>query len=151
MADKLTDKPKHPGGRPTDFKEEYIELAYKFCLLGADDKTLARYFDVTEQTINNWKIKVPEFFESIKRGKEIADAEIANALYHRAKGYEHKEDKIFNNNGSPLIVPTIKHYPPDTAAAFIWLKNRSNWRDKQEHEHSGGITVNMGEDKENPL
>lgn len=31
-----------------------------------------------------------------------------------------------------------KHYPPDTAAAFIWLKNRAGWRDKQDIEHTTG-------------
>jgi hypothetical protein len=35
-----------------------------------------------------------------------------------------------------MIVPTTKHYPPDTAAAIIWLKNRQpeRWRDKIEQE-----------------
>ena len=30
-------------------------------------------------------------------------------------------------------VPYTEHYPPDTAAAFIWLKNRQSgkWRDRQ--------------------
>ena len=127
------------GGRPTKYKEEYVDLAYKFCLLGADDKDLARMFDVEEQTINNWKTEHPEFFESLKRGKEEADATIAQKLYHRAKGYEHPEDKIFNDNGKPLIVPTIKHYPPDTTAAIFWLKNRQpqRWRDRVETEISG--------------
>ena len=38
-----------------------------------------------------------------------------------------------------MIVPTTKHYPPDTTAAIFWLKNRqkSKWRDKQDHEISG--------------
>lgn len=32
------------------------------------------------------------------------------------------------------IVPTIKHYPPDTVAGIFWLKNRQpdKWREKQE-------------------
>jgi len=35
-----------------------------------------------------------------------------------------------------LIVPTVKHYPPDTTAAIFWLKNRqpAKWREKQEVE-----------------
>lgn len=122
-------------GRPTKYKKEYSELAYKFCLLGATDEQLAGFLDVDVATVNRWKIAHPEFRESIKDGKERADAEIAEALFHRAKGYSHPEDKIFNQNGIPLIVPTVKHYPPDTAAAFIWLKNRASWKDKQEVEH----------------
>ena len=130
------------GGRPTKYKEEYAEQAYKLCLLGATDKELADFFNVEEQTINNWKKdeegNETEFFESLKRGKHIADAEVANSLYQRAKGYEHPEDKIFNNDGEPLIVPTTKHYPPDTGAAMAWLKNRQpdKWREKQEIDHT---------------
>ena len=49
-------------------------------------------------------------------------------------GYEHKEDKIFNNNGEALVVGTTKYYAPDTTAAIFWLKNRQPelWRDKPE-------------------
>jgi hypothetical protein len=137
---------KNVKGRPTSYKEEYAELAYKFCLLGADDKDLARNFDVCEKTINNWKKEQPLFLQSIKNGKEVADAEIAHSLYHRAKGYTHPEDKIFNDNGTPMIVPTVKHYPPDTTAAIFWLKNRrpEDWRDKVDHDHtSKGESLNQ--------
>ena len=87
-------------------------------------------------------MKYPKFLESIKKGKINADANVAKSLYHRACGYQHKEDKIFHNPSAKkkkdrvVIVPTTKHYPPDTAAAFIWLKNRAGWRDKQETELS---------------
>ncbi|QES94394.1 terminase [Empedobacter brevis] len=123
-------------GAPSLYKTEYNEQARKLCLLGATDAELGDFFNVTETTINNWKIDFPEFFESIKKGKEYADANVANKLYNRALGYEHEEDKIFNDQGVPLIVPTIKHYPPDTAAAIFWLKNRqpAKWREKQEVE-----------------
>ena len=117
--------------RPTDYKEEYNALAYKYCLLGATDKKLADFFGVTEQTINNWKKDHPVFFESIKRGKEIADAEIAEALFHRAKGYSHPDVHISNYQGIITKTDITKHYPPDTGAAFIWLKNRAGWTDKQ--------------------
>jgi hypothetical protein len=138
-------------GRPSKYKAEYADQAYKFCLLGATDARLGEFFSVDEATINRWKNDHTEFCESIKRGKEIADAEIAHALYHRAKGYSHKAVKIFNNHGEIIVEPYIEHYPPDTGAAMAWLKNRqpANWRDKQDIEHSGGtdntITVVFGE------
>lgn len=132
-------------GRPTKYKKEYDEQAYKLALLGATDKEIGDFFNVEEATINNWKKSHPDFFVSIKKGKNIADAEVANKLYHRALGYEHEEDKIFNDNGKALIVPTTKHYPPETAAAIFWLKNRQpkKWRDKQELEHSGEISTQI--------
>ena len=130
--------------RPSKYKNEYAEKAYKLCLLGATDKDMADFFDTSEQTINSWKKNYPEFLESLKRGKMEADSVIAQKLFHRAKGYDHPEDKIFNANGEPLVVPTTKHYPPDTVAAIFWLKNRqpAKWRDRQDINHSGSMDIN---------
>lgn len=139
-----------PAGRPTKFKPEYVELAYKFCLLGADDDKLALLFDVDVSTVNNWKNDYPEFLDSLKRGKDIADAEIAQSLYHRAKGYKHKE--IITASFQGQITDTMevdKHYPPDTGAAMAWLKNRQpeKWRDKIEvdNNHTGNIEISFSD------
>lgn len=125
-------------GRPTKYKEEYNEQAYKLCLLGATDEDMADFFEIDERTINRWKHEYPDFCQSIKKGKDSADAKVAESLYNRALGYQHDEDKIFNHQGAPLVVKTVKHYPPDTTAAIFWLKNRQpkHWRDKQEVDHS---------------
>lgn len=124
-------------GRPTAYKEEYNEQAYRLCLLGATDKELASFFHVSEQTLNSWKTAHPEFLESLKRGKSQADGEVADKLFQRAKGYSHDAVKILQYEGSPVIVPYTEHYPPDTTAAIFWLKNRRPdlWRDKQDREH----------------
>ena len=146
MAAKGNKSPKTNNvGRPTDYKPEYAELAKNYCLLGAKDTELSVFFDTSEKTLNEWKKKHPEFLQSIKEGKEEADARVAQSLFHRATGYSHPEDKIFNNGGAEMVVPTIKHYPPDTTAAIFWLKNRKPeiWRDKQDIEHSGGVTVEI--------
>lgn len=135
---------KNLGGAPTKYKEDYNEQARKLCLLGSTDESLADFFNVSVASINVWKIKYPKFIESIREGKEIADANVAEALYNRALGYSHKHDHISNFQGDITVTETTKHYPPDTGAAFIWLKNRSNWKDKQEVEHSGEVvTFNM--------
>jgi len=130
---------KHPGGRPTRYRSEYAEQAYRLCLLGYTDKKLAEFFGVTEQTINNWKKDHEGFFESIKKAKDSADAVVVDSLFQRAKGYEHPEDKIFLDKGEPVIVPTIKHYPPDPTSIIFWLKNRQPeiWREKQSIELTG--------------
>lgn len=129
-----------PIGRPTEYKPEYDEQAYNYCLLGATDKQLATFFDVSEQTINAWKHKHPSFLESLRRGKEIADARVAQALFNRATGYEHPEDDIKAVNGEIVITPTIKRYPPDPTSMIFWLKNRQPklWRDKPESEGADG-------------
>jgi hypothetical protein len=123
-------------GRPTEYKKEYDEQAEKLCKLGAIDTELADFFNVSEQTINTWKKKHPTFLESIKRGKEIADMEVANSLYKKATGYTTDDVKIFQYEGMPVKVPYIKEYQPDTTSIIFWLKNRrpDKWRDKTEHD-----------------
>ena len=130
---------KRKAGQPTAYKKEYAELARKFALLGANDERLAFMFEVSIATISNWKNDHPEFLEALKEGKEYADANVANSLYHRALGYEHPEDDIRAVNGEIVITKTIKRYPPDTGAATLWLKNRQPtiWRDKVENVVTG--------------
>jgi hypothetical protein len=130
-------------GRPTDYKEKYNEQAYKLCLLGATDAELADFFNVCEATINNWKNNIPEFLESIKRGKDIADSNVADRLYQRALGFEHdsEEIKVLSSPGAGSYTERVavkKIYPPDPTSAIFWLKNRqpTKWRDKQEIDHT---------------
>jgi hypothetical protein len=117
-----------------------VDLAYKFCLMGATNEKLAEFFDVATATVSNWMNEHADFLDAVKRGRVQADGEIAHALYHRAKGYSHKAVKIFADvkTGDEKIVEYTEHYPPDTAAAFIWLKNRAGWRDRQEHTGADG-------------
>jgi hypothetical protein len=121
-------------GRPGKFDPTFCKKATKLCLLGATDKDLADFFEVTESTINNWKVDYPEFLESIKKGKTEADAQVANRLFKRALGYKHPDTDIRVCDGMIVQTPLIKHYPPDPTAAIFWLKNRQpeKWRDKQE-------------------
>jgi hypothetical protein len=130
-----------PVGRPTKWKDEFIDLAFKFCLMGATDAQLGGFFEVDERTINDWKLTKPEFSQSIFNGREKADADISEALYHRAKGYKHKDTDIRVVGGSIVQTEVIKEYPPDTAAASLWLRNRQShkWRDKVEVDHSGSV------------
>lgn len=132
--------------RPSKFKQEYVAQAAKLCLLGATDAQLADFFGVSEQTLNAWKQQFPEFLESLKESKSEADREVERSLFHRAKGYSHAAVKIFCDKfGGITEVPYTEHYPPDTTACIFWLKNRDkeNWRDKQDIEHSGGTTTTL--------
>lgn len=123
-------------GRPTDYKPEYDQQAYRLCLLGLTDAELATFFGVSETTINNWKTSNDSFFESIKKGKLLADGSVADSLYQRANGYEHPDTDIRVVDGQIVETPIVKYYPPDTAAAIFWLKNRQKhmWRDKVDHD-----------------
>ncbi|CAH1205681.1 hypothetical protein PAECIP111893_02392 [Paenibacillus plantiphilus] len=141
------------GGRPSKYKDEYAEQAYKLCLLGATDKDMADFFEVDEATINRWKDAHNEFRESLKKGKMMADATVAQKLYHRAIGYEHQEIVTASFQGQITdTMEVIKHYAPDPTAAIFWLKNRQpkQWRDKQDIEHSGEAGVRIINDIPRP-
>jgi len=129
------------GGRKTDYLPQYATVAFRMALLGATDAEMAAAFDVGENTLNAWKKQHVEFFEALTRGKIEADANVAERLYMRGMGYSHDAVKIFMPAGAdePVYAPYTEHYPPDTAAASLWLRNRqpAKWRDKQEHEHAG--------------
>jgi hypothetical protein len=130
----------NPVGRPSEYLPEYNTQVYKLCLLGATDKELADFFGVSEQTVNAWKINYPDFLESLKKGKEKADMEIAESLYERAKGYEITREQAFkvkdaNGNEDIKVVPVTEEIPADPTSMIFWLKNRKSreWRDKQEN------------------
>jgi hypothetical protein len=119
-------------GRPDTYKPEFCKQATELCLLGATDADLARFFEVSEMTVNNWKKNYPDFLLALKKGKEIADGAISKSLYRRGIGYTHKEEKIFCYEGEIIRADTLKHYPPETIACIFWLKNRRPdlWRDR---------------------
>jgi hypothetical protein len=130
----------HPGGRPTLYQPEFHpQQAEKLALLMATDAEIADFFGITKETLYRWQEQHAEFSDSITRGKTIADAEVAEKLKFRALGYSHPAVKIFMPQGAtePVYAPYTEHYPPDTNAASLWLRNRQRgrWRDQQDHEH----------------
>lgn len=154
---------KHPGGRPTKFKEEFIEQAGELCReKGYTDKDLAKHFNVTEATINNWKRGYLEFFESLKKGKDKFDSGVVEqALLKRALGYSYtettREPVILSKKGVidrdaigegesveeavgrflVIVKQVIKEVAPDVTAQIFWLKNRrpGRWSDKKAIDH----------------
>jgi hypothetical protein len=83
-----------------------------------------------------------KFREAIARGGVHADAKMADHLYFRSLGYKHKAVKIFHYpDCGPVKVPYVEHYPPDTNAASLWLRNRQpdKWRDRQQVDVTGTI------------
>lgn len=134
-------------GRPTVYKAEYAKQVHNYCLLGATNADLARFFSVGATTIDRWIASHPDFRGALKAGREQADSNVAKSLYRRAMGYSHKAVKIITvprggNHGSDVEeVPYTERYAPDTVACIFWLKNRrpDMWRDKQGLELSGGV------------
>jgi hypothetical protein len=126
-----------PAGQPTKYDPEYHpEHAYKYRLLGCTMERMAELFEVCTDTIYEWQKVHIQFSDAIKRGGDIADANVTESLYHRAMGYEHSEEKVFQFAGEIITHDTIKHYPPDATAIAYWLNNRQraskNWAQRQE-------------------
>lgn len=132
-------------GRPSTYGDEFAKQAEKLAALGATDMEVADFFEVDVRTIYRWKHDHPEFCQALNVGKDKADERVINSLYQKAVGYEQDAVKIFMPGGAekPVYAPYREKIAPDTTAAIFWLKNRkpADWRDKQEVEHGGGITL----------
>ena len=98
---------------------------------GLTDEQIAKNIGIATSTFYEWKKKELEFSEALKKGKEVIDFEVENALLKRALGYEYEEETYENGI---LIKKVKKQVPPDTTAQIFWLKNRQvkKWRDKVE-------------------
>ncbi len=122
-------------GRPTGFREQFVEQAQALCKLGATDMELAEFFKVDVRTIYRWKHAHEDFCQAVTCGKEACDDRVERSLYNRAVGYDHAAVKIFMPSGAeqPVYAPYTEHVPPDPGAALNWLKNRRGdvWRDSK--------------------
>lgn len=139
--DGAEDESKVELGRPTLYRKEYAEQAYRLCLLGLTDEELAVAFKVCEKTINNWKIEYPDFLQSIERGKLTADAEVAESTFKSATGKHFIEQDSVTNDGS--VVTLRKQIPPDVSAQRLWLLNRrpKQWKNKVEVKEDINLNI----------
>lgn len=111
---------------------------------GLTDEQIANNIGISVSCLNNWKNKYVEILESLKRGKEVIDRQVENALLKRALGYEYTEttrEYIPELDEMKTTKKVTKQVAPDTTAQIFWLKNRKpdKWRDKQEYEDRTAI------------
>jgi hypothetical protein len=120
-----------------------VEAAHKLCLLGYTDGQLAEYFEVQLRTVQQWKASKPEFREAIMTGREMASAQVAHALFKRATGFTEKQEKVaFDKEGFVVRAKYDVFYPPDTAAALAFLRQKdANWQEKKADTN---VNVNVG-------
>lgn len=79
---------------------------------GLTDEQIAEKMDINTATLYRYKEKYCEICEALKKGKEVVDVEVENALLKSAKS-------------------------GNITAIIFWLKNRrpDKWRDKQKDAH----------------
>lgn len=113
---------------------------------GLTDEQIAANMGITRSTLNEWKKKYSDISDTLKRGKDIVDIQVENALLKRALGYtyiETTQERVDDydphtglKTGSHMeVTKTVtKEVQPDTTAQIFWLKNRKpdTWRDKRD-------------------
>ena len=90
-------------------------------------------------------VTITDISDALKRGKEVIDRQVENALLKRALGHEYVETtKELTDLGLTVTKQVTKQVAPDTTAQIFWLKNRKpqEWRDKKETEVTGNLNVN---------
>lgn len=128
-----------------EHRVEMICEARELGLSAATDFEIAQHFGVSQRTIDAWKRRDPQFAAALTMGKDIADGKIVASLYHKARGYSFKSEKIFQHEGAIVRAETIEHVPPSDTAIIFWLKNRQReqWADVNRVEVSGSLDVNV--------
>lgn len=104
---------------------------------GLTGPQIARCCGVSEKTLEQWKADHSSIRDALKKGAEIVDREVENALLKRARGYAYTEartDYVEKDGVQEVVkvVETVKHVPPNAHAAAFWLKNRrrDRYRDR---------------------
>ena len=108
---------------------------------GLTEEQIAKNIGISRQSLWKWKEKEVDILNALKKGKEVVDIEVENALLKRALGYTItlKEQKV-DKDGCVHDLEKDVHIPGDTTAQIFWLKNRrkQQWRDKVEYSNDNG-------------
>lgn len=108
---------------------------------GLINEQIANEIGIHPSTLYDWQKKYPKIAEALKKGKDVIDRQVENALLKRALGYKYEEVKTEIGEDGTKVTKTIKEVVPDTTAQIFWLKNRKpeQWRDKRDVSVDGNI------------
>ncbi len=136
---------------------------------GLTDEQIAHNMGINRRTLVDWKNKYPPISHTLKKGKEVVDTEVENALLQKALGITKTVQKpiklkeVLYDNGKRISEKEHIAYaeeevfiPPDTTAQIFWLKNRrpDKWRDKindvdgQENTQTPQVNINISAAKQ---
>lgn len=120
---------------------------------GLSEEQIAHNCGINERSLRNWKKRFPEFAQALRKGKEVVDYEVENALLKRALGYEYTEVTVEESDRGPKRRETVKLEPPNVTALLFWLKARrpDKWREQpqdQEEDEEGGVVLLPPVDRE---
>lgn len=119
-------------------------LIEKWAREGATEKEIASRLGIAYSTFREYRAKYSALSALLKRGKEIVDAEVENALLEKTKGGKvllkrplkikkafYVEGKKVREEEEIVYADYEEYIIPDTVAQIYWLKNRdpAHWRD----------------------
>ena len=111
---------------------------------GLTDEQLSQNMGIGTTTLYRWKEEYREIREALKRGKEVVDIQVENALLKRALGYEYTEetrelvkDKETGKYSLSVTKIVTKEVAPDVTAQIFWLKNRKPKKWRSDPQESG--------------
>lgn len=121
---------------------------------GLTDEQISSNLGISTSTFYEYQKKHSEFSETLKKGKEVIDYEVENALLKRALGYEFEEktyetrwDESQGRFREVLTKKVRKEVVPDTTAQIYWLNNRKpkQWKNKRNDEENNNESLNKVE------
>lgn len=113
--------------------EDKLTLLEGWSRDGLTDIQIAKNMGINVSSLYNYKKNHLEILKALKKGKEVVDFEVENALLKKALGYTIALNKQkVTKDGNVIDIVEDMHIPPDTTAQIFWLKNRKpkKWRDK---------------------
>ena len=119
-------------------QEDGLTLLEGWARSGLTDEQIAHNMNIHVSTLYDYKNKYPSISESLKKGKEVVDFEVENALLKKALGYTVALNKQrVTKDGDVIDTKEDVHIAPDTTAQIFWLKNRKpkEWREKQNYDN----------------
>lgn len=139
-----------PGGRPSKYESEVKPKLLQIEAWARDGLTMeqiAANLGIYKSTLYEYQNKYKELKDALKKGREVADIQVENALYKTALGYE-VEEKLYERNeaGELEVVRVVKkEVQPSNTAQIFWLKNRrpNIWRDRKEIQADTNTTLEI--------
>lgn len=110
---------------------------------GLTEEQIADNMGISRSTLSEWKNLYSDISDTLKRGKEVIDRQVENALLKRALGYEYEEvSEKYEQGILTERKVTKKQVAPDTTAQIFWLKNRKpiDWRDKRNNSDLDNVS-----------
>lgn len=116
-------------------EEDNLMLLECWARDGYTFQDIANRIGIAVSTLRMWRMQYPDIDNALKKGREIIDYKVENALLKSALGYHTKEVKVtttirFGKTVETIKEVTDKEQAPNVSAIQCWLYNRlpNKWK-----------------------